>query len=260
MKKFCYILFLILLISSLSSAEEEDDFRIDMNVDKGDDAVYYEGEPIFISFHSTKDAYIFIYDIDTNGKISAIYPESSEEKGFIKANKTYRIPAEVDDYSFRVKGPSGEEFICCVTSSEPLHIPSIFEEQKGDTYFQVEGEPEEAIKDIADEILKWSQGSSAVDVCHFFVEEEKDEFMPPLPPFPTPPFCGSLKIQTKPRAAKIYLDGRYFGRTPAVIGGIPPGKHRLLLTKNGYYKYSKMIHINGGDIKTIRLNLKWKLW
>jgi len=259
---FTLISIALFLLFSIARAQEESDFKVDVSVDKGDDATYYDEEPIFITFRTTEDAYIIIYGIDTKGNLNLIFPESVKETGFIRANRTYQIPEDDDDFSFKVQGPPGEEFICAVASSEPLRIPAIFKEQEEETYFRVEGDIERAIENITEDILSGSSGAYATDVCYIYVEygEERAIFPPPPSPFPLPPFCCLIEIISRPRGAKVYLDGRYFGKTPTVIAGIPPGTHRLLLIKKGYYRYEEEIHLYRGDRECVKVHLKWKLW
>lgn len=258
--KWLIFFFVFFSIVSIASPREENGFEIDVSVDKGDDATYYDGEPIFISFRMTEDGYIVVYDIDTEGNLNLIFPESADEDGFIRANKTYQIPEDNDDYSFKVNGPPGEEFICAVASSEPLRIPSIFEEGDG-ANFRVKGDRIRAIEKITNEILGDRSVIYETDICHFYVEYSEGEkaSFPPAP-FPSPPFSCSMKIISRPPGAKLYLDGRYFGKTPVGVFGIPPGIHRLLLTKKGFYRYKKKIHLYQGDRRSIRVDLRWKFW
>ncbi|TES94005.1 MAG: DUF4384 domain-containing protein [Candidatus Cloacimonadota bacterium] len=262
--KWVFSLFALFFLCSISIAQKVNTLEIDISVDKGDDAVYYDGEHIFISFRAAEDVYIIVYDIDTDGNINLIFPESVGEQGFIRANRTYQIPEDDDDFSFKVKAPPGEEFICAIASIEPLRMPVIFKEEEGESQFRVEGDPMNAIEKINEDILGGNSGRWAIDICQFYVEySEEDEYFlspPPPPPFPYPPYGCSMQIISKPGGAKIYLDGRYFGKTPAVIAGVPAGVHRLRLTKKGYYKYEEEIHLYPGDRERVKVYMKWKLW
>jgi len=259
MKGFSLMFLAFLLSFSTVIAQEGSYYEVDISVDKGDDATYYDGEPIFISFITTEDAYVVIYDIDTEGKLSLIFPESIEENGFIRANSTYQIPEDDDDYSLKIKGPQGEEFICAVTSPEPLRIPAIFKGE-GEVHFRIEGDPLSAIEKINEELIVGTGGIHDIDICHLFVEYGEEGRKCPLPPFPFPPFSCSMEIVSKPKGAKIYFDGRYFGKTPAVIAGIPPGNHRLVIKKGGYYRYERYIFLHKGEREFVKVHLKWKRW
>lgn len=54
---------------------------------------------------------------------------------------------------------------------------------------------------------------------------------------------GNLYVTTIPGGADIYFDGVYWGKTPGFVRSIPPGKHHLLLTKEGYSPYEREVWI-----------------
>jgi hypothetical protein len=256
MKKAWILLLFLSILLSISPAQDRHSFEVDVSIDKGDDATYYGEEYIYIYFRVTGDAYIVIYNIDTKGDIKLVYPEP-EDNGFVKANSTYQIPRKDDEYYLRVNGPPGEEFICAVASENPLNIPSILYRGEEETSFRIEGDVEEAIEALNDDIIANKGGVKSVDVCHFYVDMREDKMFPPPP---QPPFLGSIVIKSRPPNAKIYFDGRYFGKTPAVIGGIPPGKHNLELSKRGYYRYEEEVVIDEGEREAVSVNLKWRFW
>lgn len=71
------------------------------------------------------------------------------------------------------------------------------------------------------------------------------------------PAVGALVIRTDPRGASAALDGKIVDqRTPAGIGSVPAGTHRVRIEKSGYRPYEKVIDIAGGlvtDLLHVRL-------
>lgn len=55
--------------------------------------------------------------------------------------------------------------------------------------------------------------------------------------------AGSLQISTIPGGASVYIDGVYSGTTNTAIGNLPPGKHRVLITKAGYEDYEEWVQV-----------------
>lgn len=239
-------------------AAEVDELEIDVEIDKGDDATYYHEEPIFISCITSDDAYVAIFNIDSEGRLHLVFPDSPDESCYLPANTTVRIPEEDDDFSLKVTGVSGEEFICAVASRAPLRIPSIFGEG---ARYSVEGDPVSVMHDIAEDMLEGQEAAYTVDMSHFYIGEE-EEFPPfPLhPPFPLPPWAGCLQVISKPSGARVYLNGRFCGETPTVIAGIPPGTHTLTVQKKWYHGFREEICIGEGDRESVKVRLKWKLF
>jgi hypothetical protein len=230
--------------------------EVDLEIDKGDDATYYSGEPIFISCIASDDAYVIIYNIDSEGGLHLLYPESPDGSCFMPANTTHQIPEEDDDYSLKVTGTYGEEFNCAIASREPLRVPAIFGENGR---YSVEGDPEEIMHDMAEDMLEGREAYYTLDMAHFYIGDE-EEFppFPPLPPFPLPPWTGCLQVVSLPGGAKVYLNGRYCGKTPTVIAGIPPGAHSLLVKKKSYSRFHEEIFIEEGERERLKIRLRWE--
>jgi hypothetical protein len=64
---------------------------------------------------------------------------------------------------------------------------------------------------------------------------------------PNPPQTGILDLDSRPTGADIWLDERYYGTTPLVIGGLSAGTHSLTIRKAGYYDYTEPFMIVAGQ-------------
>ncbi|WP_292346335.1 MULTISPECIES: PEGA domain-containing protein [unclassified Methanoregula] len=64
---------------------------------------------------------------------------------------------------------------------------------------------------------------------------------------------GSVSIQTSPAGATVYIDGVRQGISPAVIPGLSPGAHTILLKKDGYSDLSVTAPVTGGQTKELVL-------
>jgi hypothetical protein len=58
---------------------------------------------------------------------------------------------------------------------------------------------------------------------------------------------GSLCISSNPSGASVYLDGVYTGETLLVIPKVVVGSYSIGLTKSGYGKVEKPIHVSAGE-------------
>lgn len=58
----------------------------------------------------------------------------------------------------------------------------------------------------------------------------------------------SLKIESDPDAARVYLNERFVGETPLLLSDLEKGRYRLVIEKRGYYPYEAVIEYNGGLI------------
>ncbi len=58
----------------------------------------------------------------------------------------------------------------------------------------------------------------------------------------------SLKIESDPDAARVYLNENFVGETPLLLIDLEKGLYRLVIEKRGYYPYEAVIEYNGGVI------------
>ncbi len=69
---------------------------------------------------------------------------------------------------------------------------------------------------------------------------------------------GSLKIETTPPAAEVYINGILHGVTPLEHSKIPAGNYNVVIKTNKYYPIKKNISIKNGQKILIKEKLKWK--
>ena len=102
---------LILGISSVAFAEEYnlsgiivDPSQPYQSTIRTDKTSYYVGDKLNIYFRVDRASYVYVFDIDTNGKVSLIYPNIYSNSNYVSANRTYTLP-DNSKYNFSVTGP-----------------------------------------------------------------------------------------------------------------------------------------------------------
>lgn len=65
-------------------------------------------------------------------------------------------------------------------------------------------------------------------------------------------YVGNLFVESTPEGAKVYIDGKIMGETPAALSDITVEKHTLRLTMKGYQDYEEEIIVRKKD--TIRIS------
>jgi hypothetical protein len=92
---------------------------VDVWTDRGKDAVYEPGEPVEIKVRVSTDAYVLVYDIDSEGYVRVLYPYE-QGRGFVEGRHTYRVPPYESGLQLVVQGPVGQGYIVAVASREPF--------------------------------------------------------------------------------------------------------------------------------------------
>ncbi len=65
----------------------------------------------------------------------------------------------------------------------------------------------------------------------------------------------SLTVDTDPAGARVFVDGRYAGQTPADLTGLSTGSHRLRLEKAGYLENARTIDVGDGRPARVRVTM-----
>ena len=72
---------------------------------------------------------------------------------------------------------------------------------------------------------------------------------------PLVPIVGSLSVITSPGGANITIDGENYGKTPANIDNLLIGKHRLVISKEGYESITETVDIIKDDLSEVKYRL-----
>jgi len=218
-------------------------FKVKVWIDKAEGATYYAGEKLTIYFQSTRNCYLTLLDFTPEGEVHQIFPNRWHRDNYVRAGKTYRIPAPGDGFEFTIKGPPGEEIIKAIaTTTDRRLTPGEVNYEEGFPLISKSGknfafELKVIVKPIPPK--QW-----AADTCYFYVAER------------VRPITGRIRVESEPSFAKIYLDGRYEGRTNKTIPSVTPGRYTIKVTKPGFSDWLRTIYVREGETVNLFAELK----
>ncbi|MGH7681881.1 MAG: DUF4384 domain-containing protein [Candidatus Eiseniibacteriota bacterium] len=93
---------------------------VDVWINKEEGGVYQPGENMRVFFRTNADAFVIVYNIDTDGYIHLVYPYGPSDQMRVEGGRTYVIPARHDPYELVADGPTGMEFVVAVASRAPF--------------------------------------------------------------------------------------------------------------------------------------------
>jgi len=93
--------------------------RVKIWTDRGPDALYYPGEPVCVRFTTNDDAYVCVYNIDTEGHVRILFPARGDD-GFVYARQVVTLPGPYASYDLVVSGPPGIETVEAIASRAAL--------------------------------------------------------------------------------------------------------------------------------------------
>ena len=223
---------------------------IEVWVDKGEGATYYPGEEIKVYFRASRDCYVVIYDIDTRGYATLLYPYDGSDDCYVEGGRTYRIPDRFDDYDLTVDGPEGTEYIQAVASFDPIALPNFpglsekYDSAEEIYAYKLDGEdPFEFMETINREIVPDDYASN---VCIFNVEYEHPKwyYWPRLVYVDRPVdlVLGGAYFDY-PWGVEVWIDGVFYGFTPITIPYLVIGRHWVTFWYSGCWIWRDWVWI-----------------
>lgn len=215
-------------------------FKVKVWVDK---TAYYIGEKLTVYFQSTKNCYLTLFDFTPEGEVYPIFPNHWERNNYIRAGEVRQIPASHLYPYLKIGGPPGEEIIKAIATATNQRLTP------KDINYGKESFPliSKSGKDFAFELkvivkpippTQW-----AADTCYFYVLKRKL-------------ITGKIRVESEPTFAKVYLDGRYEGRTNKTIPSVTPGRHTIKVVKTGYSDWSRTVYVREGETVNLFAELK----
>jgi hypothetical protein len=92
---------------------------VEVWTDRGQDAVYRPGDLMQVKVRASDDAYLLVYEIDTEGNVLVLFPFHGQS-GFVEGRRTLLVPDEGSNFELAVEKATGEGFIVALASAEPF--------------------------------------------------------------------------------------------------------------------------------------------
>jgi hypothetical protein len=67
---------------------------------------------------------------------------------------------------------------------------------------------------------------------------------------------GELRVDSRPKGARVLLDNAPVGTTPLLLPGIRPGSHKVRLEMQGYYPWSTSVNVDAGGRARVAASLE----
>ena len=120
------------------------------------DARYGHGDNLVLTVEVTEDAYVWVFDTGTSGKVHQIYPNKYVSDNFVRAGSPIAIPPHEADYELLVSHPAGVELLTVIASkvSTPLTQDLIDQETQAGPFLALRGDAVTVAKDLSISLKK----------------------------------------------------------------------------------------------------------
>ena len=120
------------------------------------DARYTHGDNLALTVEVTEDAYVWVFDTGTSGKVHQIFPNNYETDNFVRAGNPVAIPGDGTDYQLLVSHPKGAELLTVIASkdSTPLTQDLVDRETQAGPFLALRGDAVSVAKDLSISLKK----------------------------------------------------------------------------------------------------------
>lgn len=111
---------------------------------------YRPGESLALTVKSEEDAYIWVFDTGTSGRVLQLFPNKYAEDNFVRANQPLTLPGPGAKYRFVVAQPEGVELLTVIASrdNKPLTSDLIDRETGAGPFLALQGTAVSVSKDL----------------------------------------------------------------------------------------------------------------
>ncbi|MCX7018860.1 MAG: DUF4384 domain-containing protein [Candidatus Sumerlaeota bacterium] len=224
---------------------------------------YSIGERIRVYFRVTRSAHVFIFSEDPSGETRQFYPNYYDRSNHIEGGSTYYIPD--DNYELKVTGPRGINRITIVAVRDKYPFFNQWQGySSGDPFPRASGGATALLQRVKT-AGPGPQQLQGIEVRGIEPGPKDGQYAEGSATFRVeggdgprrhPYNSGGIEINTRPQGASIYLDGKYMGKTPAVINDIEARVYQVRLSRKGYPDYEHEVTIRPGETRnyTVKLN------
>ncbi len=223
-------------------------FDVDVSVDRdpsGQSTPSYDiGDNITIHVTPSEDAYVYLFNVRSNGEITQIIPNRyGGEDNFIRGGQTRRFPPPNAGFAFSVDGPAGLDKVIAVASKTQLDTSTLANFRNDPNFASSDIGEESFARSLSIVVTPLPQADWVTDTALFYVVDNQ--------PAPPPPY-GTVSVNSNPAGGAVYVDGQFRGYAPIDFGELV-GRHDLRVELGGYQVFEETIRVRSGQ--TIRVNV-----
>ena len=109
---------LVALVVTAGSASARP-LSVEVWTDRGDDHVYNPGDAMKVRSKANDDAYLLVYEIDSEGIVKVLFP-FRRAAGMVEGKSTLELPPEDSDFELAVESATGLGYIVAIASRRPF--------------------------------------------------------------------------------------------------------------------------------------------
>ena len=208
------------------------------------------GEALRVSARVTEDAYVYLFDVRSDGSVNQILPNRYDANGqnnFVRAGETKYFPPEGAQYDFTAAAPAGVDKVIAVASQTPLDTSTLVTFQQDPNFASSNLSEQNFAEGLSVIVRPLPQNDWVTDTVFLYVGGA-------TAPAPQPQY-GTLSVTSDPSGARVLVDDVFVGTTPLRYGTLS-GTHRVRVESEGYTPFETNLDIVAGETRGVQTTLQ----
>ena len=88
--------------------------------DRGPDPVYQVGEKLSLSIELDRDAWLYCFSHQADGRIFKIFPNAHHDMALLDGGRAHMVPGDIFPFDLNVTDPPGTETVRCFAASRDV--------------------------------------------------------------------------------------------------------------------------------------------
>lgn len=222
------------------------EFGVDIFVDNdpsGNSIPRYSiGEGIVVNVRTSADAYVYLYNVRSNGSIVQFMPNSLDKDNFVRAGQVRTFPPAGARYQLTVDGPSGTDKIIALASKRELNVSQLASISNDPNFATSNAGQDSFARSMSIIVTPLPQAAWVTDTVLFSIGNAPA------------PQIGVINVSSNPTSAAVYVDNRFRGYTPLQLR-TSSGSHNIRIDRAGYQSFQQSVSVAVGSTVNVTANL-----
>lgn len=225
-------------------------FGVTVWVDKdGEVPTYRVGEEIRIGVRVDRDAYVYLFSLQPDGSVTQILPNRFSDDNYLRAGESRTFPPPDAGYVFNTEPPTGLSKVVALASTRELDTRELARFQSQGATFATSDLGQEGFQSAFRIVVNpvpqsgWVTATAYYEVVRSGGASNANAAQ------------ATLAIDSDPRGADVYVDGRHEGATPLRVQ-VQPGRRSLSIERDGYRPYQTTLQLSPRESRRVDVDLE----
>ena len=208
------------------------------------------GEAIRVSVRVTEDAYVYLFDVRSDGSVNQILPNNYDANGqnnFVRAGETKYFPPQGAQYNFTAAAPAGLDKVIAVASQTPLDTSTLATFQQDPNFASSNLGEQDFAEGLSVIVRPLPQNDWVTDTVLVYVGGAEA-------PAPAQQ-VGTVTVTSDPVGARVLIDDLVVGTTPLRYS-VLSGTHRIRVEAEGYSTFETSLDVVAGETRGVQTTLQ----